>query len=230
MLSGVNFMGAKSPIFVPFVQVLFGYEFLDSGWNKLFAKQSFPAGLGAYLGGMLQGRSGWYDNFVYNVVIPHAVLFGYLVEWGEFLTGLVIIAGGVFFLAGKSSTASRYRFFAVLSVAALLGTIFLTVNFWLATGALSPLPGLNRPDGVGVSIDVFASLLAVVLVWWNIAGLRATLSVNSGSPRVIELRGYRLKRTGGPTDGSRIRPRRGHVPKAGRSAAGPSGEHPKISE
>lgn len=180
LIGGVNVMSRINLIGVALVQLLFGYEFLDSGWNKLFSG-SFPAGLADNLKDMLQGQSGWYVNFANSVVMPHSVLFGYLVEWGEFLAGIGIIASALYFMLNKSENKTQYTIFTVVSIASLVGAIFMSLNFWISAGAPSPILGLNDPNGEGVTIDIFGPLLSVVLIWWNVASYGAIMSVQKGS-------------------------------------------------
>jgi uncharacterized membrane protein YphA (DoxX/SURF4 family) len=155
------------------IQLLVGYEFFDSGWNKLFTKDSFVLGMPDALKGMIQGQSGWYVNFVNNVAIPHAALFGYLVEWGEFLAGAGLILAALLFLFRRQEDGLLHRVSSILSIAALAGGVFMALNFYIAGGAPSPFPGLNDPNGEGVTIDIFLPLMSLVLLWWNASGLLA---------------------------------------------------------
>ena len=112
-MSRTNFTGMSM------IQLLVGYEFFDSGWNKLFTKDSFVLGMSDALKGMIQGQSGWYVNFVNNVAIPHAALFGYLVEWGEFLAGAGLILAALLFLFRRQEDGLLHRISSILSIAAL---------------------------------------------------------------------------------------------------------------
>ncbi len=176
-MSRVNLLG------VGLLQLLFGYEFFDSGWNKLVASNpSFPAGLAANLKSMLQGQSGWYVNFANSVPLQHPVLFGYLVEWGELLAGIGIIASVVYFMFfNRGDNKTLRTVFTVISIASLVGAIFMSLNFWMAAGAPSPLPGQNDPNGEGVTIDIFGPLLAVALIWWNATSYKVAMAVTKGS-------------------------------------------------
>lgn len=81
-----------------------GYEWFMAGW----AKVQSPAWVGDQAGTAIQGFlngalskaseahpdvSGWYAWFVSSVAIPHAVLFSYLVAYGELAVGIGLVLG-----------------------------------------------------------------------------------------------------------------------------------------
>ena len=88
------------------IRLYVGYEWLTAGWGKL----TNPAGVwvgakaGTAITGFLQGAlektggdhpsvSGWYAGFVQQVALPNAVLFSYMVTFGELLVGIALILG-----------------------------------------------------------------------------------------------------------------------------------------
>ena len=88
-------------------QLLIGYSWLLAGVDKLLLG-TFPAQLGRILlnsgkGGHLVG---FFAALLQGFVASHGVLFGYLIEWGETLAGLGLMATGLVVLLRP--LASRY--------------------------------------------------------------------------------------------------------------------------
>ena len=114
------------------VRVWLAWEWLGAAWEKL----SSPAWVGNRAGGALLGFAQnaiaqwniphsnvawWYAAFLNNAVVPHTVLFSYLVTFGELAIGIALLLG------------------AVTGVAAFFGA-FLNLNFLLAgTVSISPV-------------------------------------------------------------------------------------------
>jgi thiosulfate dehydrogenase [quinone] large subunit len=88
------------------IRLYLGYEWFMAGWGKL----TNPAGVwvgakaGTAVAGFIQGAlaktsgdhpdvSGWYATFLQQVALPNAVLFSYLVTFGELLVGVALILG-----------------------------------------------------------------------------------------------------------------------------------------
>ena len=88
------------------LRLYLGYEWLTAGWGKL----TNPAGVwvgaksGAAVTGFINGAltktggdhpdvSGWYASFLQNVALPNAVVFSYMVTFGEILVGIALILG-----------------------------------------------------------------------------------------------------------------------------------------
>ncbi len=114
------------------VRVYMGYEWLMAGWGKLNNPAWTGSGAGTAIKGFLNGVlqktagahpdvSGWYGYFVQNVALPHAVLFSYLIVWGEILVGIALILG------------------IFTGIAAFFGT-FMNLNYLFAgTVSINPL-------------------------------------------------------------------------------------------
>jgi thiosulfate dehydrogenase (quinone) large subunit len=88
------------------VRVYLGYLWLVAGWEKLIDPSGIWVGskAGAAVAGFAQGAmhqatgehpqvTGWYADFLKNVVVPNAAAFSYLVTFGEILVGLALILG-----------------------------------------------------------------------------------------------------------------------------------------
>ena len=146
------------------VQALLAYEWLDSSVTKL-VHGDFVAGLAADLRDRAASAPGWYAGFLRDTVAPHASLFGWAIELGELSVGLLLLAGALL------AVARRRRRAAVVTALGAAGGILLAVNFALSTNA-SFFPGV-APDsfGEGVSLDVLAVWLQVVLLGSSLLAL-----------------------------------------------------------
>lgn len=88
------------------IRLYLGYEWLTAGWGKL----TNPAGVwvgakaGTAVTGFITGAltktagdhpdvSGWYAAFLQQVALPNAIVFSYLVTFGEILVGVALILG-----------------------------------------------------------------------------------------------------------------------------------------
>jgi thiosulfate dehydrogenase [quinone] large subunit len=113
------------------VRLYVGWQWLEAGWGKLNSPLWVGAQAGVGVKGFLTGSlqkaagshpdvSGWYAAFIQNFAIPHAVLFSYLVTYGEVAVGLLLILG------------------LFTGIAAFVGT-FMNLNYLFA-GAVSINP------------------------------------------------------------------------------------------
>lgn len=86
------------------LRLYLGWEWLSAGWEKLTGVAWTGTKAGTALTGFVQGAltkasgshpdvQGGYAWFLQNAVLPHAVLWSYLVSWGEFLVGVGLILG-----------------------------------------------------------------------------------------------------------------------------------------
>jgi hypothetical protein len=144
------------------VQLLVGYEWFVSGLTKV-ARGGFPSGLASELRDKSAGAPGWYRSFLDGSIIPNASAFGYLIEIGELLVGLALIAAALVWLTRweRLSDAGRVAVL-VTTVLASLVAIFMAVNFHLANGA--PHPWLIPKDGFDEGIDLDSLLPAIQLI------------------------------------------------------------------
>ncbi len=86
------------------VRLYVGWEWLLAAWEKLTSPAWVGGQAGAAVHGYLLGAlqkasgahpdvSGWYAWFIQNAALPHAVLFSYLVAYGELAVGVALILG-----------------------------------------------------------------------------------------------------------------------------------------
>ena len=165
------------------VQGILGWEWLVSGANKVLSG-SFPAGLAATLDdGIKSNPNGWYVSVLQNVILPHSVFFGYIIEITEVLAGLALLSGALVLIGGiRRRGEPQYRLAVAQIVAASLAALacaFLCINFHFYMGD-GILPGINRgnPFNEGVDLDTLMPPLALLILTFNLF----VLSDASGIP------------------------------------------------
>jgi thiosulfate dehydrogenase (quinone) large subunit len=93
------------------VRLYIGWEWISAGWEKLHSSAWVGAKAGVALTGFVHGalsKTGgahpdvqwWYAAFLRSTVLPHVMVWTYLVPCGEFLVGIALIVG---FLVGIST-------------------------------------------------------------------------------------------------------------------------------
>lgn len=144
------------------VQLFVGYEWFMSGLTKVY-RGGFPSGLAKELTEKSQGAPGWYRSFLDGSIIPNASAFGYVIEVGELLVGVALIAAALVWLVRWERLPDLgRRTVLAATILASLGAIFMAVNFHLANGASHPW--LIAKDGFDEGIDLDSLLPAVQLV------------------------------------------------------------------
>ena len=144
-----------------------GYEWFMSGLTKL-VRGGFPSGLAGELREKSEGTVGWYKSFLDGTVIPNGRTFGVLIELGELLIGIALIASAIVLLLRWRQIGYRAEV-AVLAtiVVASTGAILMNVAFHLANG--SPHPWIIPGDGFDEGVDLDSLLPMIQLVFVVIA-------------------------------------------------------------
>ena len=107
------------------VRILIGLIFVLFGQYKLFTYAFAHGGFEQYISGYVQNEAvGFYKGILSGVVLPHPVLFGYLVGVVELLIGLCLVAG---------------FWVRVVSVLGALHMLSLTLATWWGPGHDAPL-------------------------------------------------------------------------------------------
>ena len=158
-------------IAVLLIQAWLGYEFLISGWNKIKINTAFTSGLAGYLKMTAGSRANAYSRFINQNIIPHAVFYGYLIEWAEVLTGAVLILAVLTVFIREKENSPAQKTAGVLSILSLVGILLMSLNFYWMTGASTLLPG-GSAYIPGVSFDFFIVILSAVLIGWNLILLK----------------------------------------------------------
>ena len=158
------------------LQLLIGYEWLLAGGDKLLLG-AFPAQLGGMLLTLVSGGHlvSFFAAILQGLVAPNAVLFGYLIELGETLAGLGLMAAGLVallrplagrHLRGRSATLFVFgdRLLERLAPIAALGAGLLGVSYFFLDGL--PAPWFIPSVAFGGSIDtgLFLAVASVILV------------------------------------------------------------------
>ena len=167
------------------VQLLVGYEWFVSGLTKI-VRGGFPSGLAKELTEKSQGAPGWYRSFLDGSIIPHASAFGYLIEIGELLVGVALIAAALVWLTRWKRLPDAGRLgVLVTTVVASLVAVFMAVNFHLANGA--PHPWLIPKSGFdeGVDLDSLLPAVQLVLVGVSVGFLRAQRREHMPQPTAV---------------------------------------------
>jgi hypothetical protein len=157
-------------------QLLIGYDWLLAGGDKLLLG-AFPAQLGGMLLTLVGGGHlvGFFAAILQELVAPNAVLFGYLIELGETLAGVGLMAAGLVallrplagrYLSGRSATMFVFgdRLLERLASIAAIGAGLLGVSYFFLDGL--PEPWFVPSVAFGGSIDtgLFLAVASVVLV------------------------------------------------------------------
>lgn len=154
------------------IQAIVGYEWLISGANKVLSGQ-FPQGLaGTLADGLKDNPNGWYVSFLRAVVVPHSVLFGYLIELAEVGIGLALLGGALLLIGHLPTRGERYyrlaRFEIGAAAVAAFACVVLCVNFhfFMGDGFLSALnPG--APFDEGIDLDTLLPPIAAIVAVLN---------------------------------------------------------------
>jgi hypothetical protein len=158
------------------LQLLIGYEWLLAGGDKLLLG-AFPAQLAGMLLALVSGGHlvGFFAAILQGLVAPNALLFGYLIELGETLAGLGLMAAGLVallrplagrYLSGRSATVFMFgdRLLGRLAPVAAMGAGLLGVSYFFLDGL--PAPWFLPSVAFGGSIDngLFLAIASVILV------------------------------------------------------------------
>ena len=168
------------------LQLLVGYAWMLAGVDKLLLG-TFPAQLGELLhtttgGGHLPG---FFVELLRGLVVPNAVLFGFLIEWGETLAGLGLVTAGLFALLrllvgrhpGETPEAVFLfgtRLFEWLAPLAAAGAGLLGLSYYLLDGAPAPWFAPGIAFGGAMNAGLFLTAASVVLVVSQFVPLRSS--------------------------------------------------------
>jgi thiosulfate dehydrogenase [quinone] large subunit len=153
-----------------FVQAVIGYEWLNSAFTKI-VRGGFNSGLGEQLTKNSDAAPSWYGSVLSGVVIPHAAIFGYLVQAGELLVGAGLVStAAVLLVRGRRLNAAALRTVLTVVVLAAAGGAFMNANFALSAWD-TPIWSLgDKAYSEGVTIDNM-----LMFIQLSIAGVGASL-------------------------------------------------------
>lgn len=162
------------------VEAAVGYEWLLSALNKLFSP-SFVSGLADQLKQGIQGNPNtWWSAVASRLVLPNARLVASFTEVGELLVAFGCFAGAFLWASGRIDRGRWGRRLNSAVIAALFGSVVMTLNYYLMSGFT--LPGLDTgsPFQEGLDIDGLLTLIGLGLAAVHMLAARR-LAV-SGSP------------------------------------------------
>jgi thiosulfate dehydrogenase (quinone) large subunit len=142
------------------VMIVLGYEWLVSGLTKV-VRGDFAGSLGRFLARADTGSAPWYRHFLVSTVIPHATVFGVLIETVELATGATLVVSAVALVTGRPARIARYA--PVAGAAAALTGVALALNFKLLGGGAFAAPVAADSFDEGVDLDTMMVLLGVAL-------------------------------------------------------------------
>jgi hypothetical protein len=171
------------------IQAIIGWEWITSGLNKVLSG-SFPQNLKDTLSSGFQGNpNGWYIAFLQRAVLPHSVLYGYLIEWTEVIIGVVLLCGVLLLvwfpkMPGKVPYKLSIGLYVLIAMVAVVAA-FLCINFhfWLGK-SLIPGPGADPADE-GVDLDALMPPFSFIIMVANlslVSHLRSVVSLSQKSP------------------------------------------------
>jgi hypothetical protein len=181
------------------IQAILGWEWLTSGGNKLLLG-TFPQSLADTLTSMMKDNpNGWYVSFLQNSILPHSVLYGYLIEWTEVVLGVILLGGAVLLLGQpRRKGQPQYRLMLAYSIAAIAAALvgaFMTVNFHFMAGmGILPWFDASAANGEGIDLDALLPPLSLV-IFLGQSALVAELTETRWSQRVQQLRQRRFSET-----------------------------------
>lgn len=113
-----NFKQDSYAGYLAIVRILVGYHFLEVGWPKVAR--------GFYTGESLPGRLAdasldplsLHRAFIFDVVVPHPVLFSYLVAFGEVAIGLSLLTGCLVRLASLFGAFHNFNILFAIAIPA----------------------------------------------------------------------------------------------------------------
>lgn len=76
----------------------------------------------------------WYKSYLENFAIPNARVMGMVIMWGELMCALAIIGASLYLLFKPDGVKAA----EIVLLAGLAVGMILNINFWLASGWMSP--------------------------------------------------------------------------------------------
>ena len=103
-LSALLFADTRISVLWLLLRLYVGYQWLAAGWEKAQSSTWVGSKAGIALGGFITSAlskstgshpdvQGWYATFLQAFVVHNAVLFSYVITYGELLVGLALILG-----------------------------------------------------------------------------------------------------------------------------------------
>jgi hypothetical protein len=154
------------------VYLMLAYEWLLAGLNKDLSG-TFRSGLANRIrGSLVDNPHGWYVSLVTWGVLPHASVFAVAVEIGEVLVAAGLIWGAVLWVRPGWFSARVRRWLGIAVSAALLGSAFMELNYYLLAGQGWPWLMTSDPFVEGLGVDGLVMLISGLLIPVQLATAR----------------------------------------------------------
>jgi thiosulfate dehydrogenase [quinone] large subunit len=134
---------------------IIGYEWLMSGLSKLVSGK-FISGFHSQVASSINDAYGVYHPILNHLVMPNSAFFGFFVQYGELIVGVIFVLISV--LGFKKMSIA----FAKLGMVATILSTFLSLNMFLFSGDpffVKP----SDPFDESVSLDLMLALMQIVL-------------------------------------------------------------------
>ncbi len=124
------------------LRVYVGYQWITAGWEKAtggWLGEKAGTAIGGFFSGAIAKATGahpavasWYAYFLNNVAAPHAVLFSYLITFGELAVGLGLILGAFTGIAAFFGALMNFNFIFAGSISSNPLLLFIELLLILA--------------------------------------------------------------------------------------------------
>ncbi len=140
--------------FFALLRVFIGYSFLTAGWQKYLGGWLNPSTGSAPLTGVLSNwlsgatpmPPGWYRNFLVDIAVPNAHLFGILVCLGEVFVGALLLLGLCTRLSGLLGAFMCLNYY--LAARHTVGAVGLVNETFVVANLLLLLSAAGRAWGI----------------------------------------------------------------------------------
>ncbi|MDQ3239235.1 MAG: hypothetical protein M3P33_01805 [bacterium] len=150
--------------FASYILLFIGYIWTASGISKI-TSGVFPENLGKTLTFFASKNPyGWYRSILVSEVIPRSIILGYVIEWTEALSGIVIIGTGLYMWYKKDISKPVIIFNLIF----LTAVIILNFQFYLASGWTSISSSQLNLLMIGIEI----ALLILFVQIWKVANVK----------------------------------------------------------
>lgn len=138
------------------IQLVIAYEWWTAGIEKI-AHAEFVNGIAKTLGYFASANPfPWYKEFLLGTAMQNAVLFAYLVEWGEAAIGLALALASCWHIVARTEYQKRVS--ALIITLSLIGGIIMNAHFYFAAG-------WTGAGTHGINVIMFWTQAILLYIW-----------------------------------------------------------------